>query len=631
MTISSKNLTFQSNDSLNEDNLRKLIRLFANDADGYINRGLQVTADHVNNNIDVGNGAAIIVDDSGEGAYSAEHPGLTGASMATTSGVNYVFVSIDPTNGEDVTVEINTSDAPDRTPALKIAEVDTLNDTPAEMFNDHPTGSFGDLTTLSSFTDAGGVEHTGALSDVGHDHAGEDLGSSSPVSSITTDEFTIQNRVKTAQPGDDLVSIVNNLAAGTELIVYGVHTIDSQLNPPDNTTLTVEGKITLSDGTADHIIHRIDPIGVTIRGNGTLNGNKSTLTDDGANDQSVGIHLRGYPEDIVIRDIEVMDTKNAAMAIGGGDGGAGRFSNLLMQNVYAHDAGLASTTGDICFLQGDDMRIEGCEFVNCRDTHITPGNCTNFTITGCIAYNTDSYNTNVGGAFQVVALGTQGGDCLGTISGNVFGNPGSGNNTIDQYSDTNMRGVTITGNYLFGSCNNGMHLSNSREVTVSGNFVIGPSNHGILIGDGKVIGNVVRDTGAVGIYTENGGLHAEVIGNTVLATGDDGIGAYGGASKVISNRVINTGGHGIRLGNSKADHCALNNHVAACTNNGINVGDSVTNSRISNNRCVNNSYGINTAGTGDYNLYLGNILRGNTNSGIGGTLGANSVSQANIT
>jgi len=259
MTITSKNLTFQHLDNLNEDNLRKFVRLLTTSPDGKIGRGLTVTADHVNNNISVDSGVAIIVDDTGDGAYLAEHPGLTDASVANTSGMNYVFVSINPadTSANDVSVDIESTNSPPRTPALKIAEVDTLNDQPAQMFNDND-GTFADIEATNSITDASGTQHTGELADVA------DLNSYLPLDGTSAMTGNLQlgtNLVSySGIAGDNIMDIVGSSGSGATI-------------RHDDVTLRVWGYDT-SAGSGNSLLE-FDPI------NQTVNAVASTLQQAG--------------------------------------------------------------------------------------------------------------------------------------------------------------------------------------------------------------------------------------------------------------------------------------------------------------------------------------------------------------
>ncbi|WP_227357397.1 hypothetical protein [Haladaptatus salinisoli] len=225
MAITEKNVTFQSNDDLNEDNLRKLVRVLTDGSgNGFVHRGFRMTADHTNNNITVDDGHALIVDDTGDGAYTAEHPGVTDASIDSTT-VNYLFLTIDPTVNNDVTIEINTSDMPARTPALKIGEVDAASSAEPVETNHGRSGKFESLIVEDSITDPAGVEHTGELADTAdlsnyspttHDHAGDDLGADSPVNSVAANSATVGefNGTVYAEPGEVQSAIDTAYAAG---------------------------------------------------------------------------------------------------------------------------------------------------------------------------------------------------------------------------------------------------------------------------------------------------------------------------------------------------------------------------------------------------------------------------------
>ncbi|SIR99712.1 hypothetical protein SAMN05421858_5055 [Haladaptatus litoreus] len=344
MTITDKNVTFQSGDDLNEDNLRKLLRILTqHDGDGFIHRGLTVTADHVNDNIDVDEGAAVITDDTGEGAYAIEHPGLTGASVANQSGMNYIFLTIDPTVDNDVTVEINSSDSPNRTPALKIAEVDTLNDQEAVMFNVEKSESFdtlstnsissssasiANLTAGSSFTDPQSNTYSGALPTW---LDGLDIAPNS-VDAGAVSTPSLNSTIKYVTTESQLQAMVG---AGNTLIIPAGTTIN--VSDPvvlgDNDHLQIESGATLrqADGsnlTEFRTVVRTHGTNILVDGGGTIDANV---------DGQSGVGYRG------LGDVQ----------------GSGPYANIRVQNVTIQNCGERKP---VEFGFSSDVWVTNCTF-----------------------------------------------------------------------------------------------------------------------------------------------------------------------------------------------------------------------------------------------------------------------------
>lgn len=155
----------------------------------------------------------------------------------------------------------------------------------------------------------------------------------------------------------------------------------------------------------------------------------------------------------------------------------------------------------------------------------------------------------------------------------------SGNRVYDATQDgIEMMGTsyaTISGNVVSG-CGNGIQLWNHTSVaahnSVVGNTVRRCPNMGIVVQDGAhdnvISGNTVDASGVNGIFVGNGGGTTTnpangnlVTGNTVTGSGSAGIRLNGVSECVVSQNLVRSNGqHGIWLRYSEA--CAVNGNTA---------------------------------------------------------------------
>jgi hypothetical protein len=203
-----------------------------------------------------------------------------------------------------------------------------------------------------------------------------------------------------------------------------------------------------------------------------------------------------------------------------------------------------------------------------------------------------------------------------TIAGDVLGNPGGQRYILNEY-DTVFRGgpandrwISITNNYLYGDCIWAAYLNNCSYITFANNVVDRISGDGVYADGATVAGNVFADVTNDTITIDSGRGGAPVANNRIINPGQRGIvfEARQGDVPVTGNYVDGSGGHGIYISNNVADSTLVGNRVAGATLSCIHVVSGA-----------------------DYNIYVANNIRGNTNSGFGGTVGANSQQVANIT
>ena len=194
-------VVWQGGDGLDEADLAT-VAAKSNQTD-YVERGLSVTYDGVNDTIDIGSGHAVIEDS--QRAYDVLPAQETGISLPAPSGVNYVYLVHDPETDDDVRYHVDDDDSAPSDPSLKIAEVDAGASTVTEQNRD-PTLSAAALAGLS-VNDVVDLEGSGL--DVNSNGVLEATGSAS------------DTRVETQDAGTTLYTDTDvlNLDSSTDLTV----------------------------------------------------------------------------------------------------------------------------------------------------------------------------------------------------------------------------------------------------------------------------------------------------------------------------------------------------------------------------------------------------------------------------
>lgn len=150
-------ITFQTDDDLSEVNLTEA-NARTNQTD-YVVRGLSFSADFGNNTLDITSGnepGHAVIETANNEAYDVFADDRTGLSL-TDSTTNHVWLTIDPSTDDSVTVNINTSGsdpAGSGETSLKIGEVDTSADTTTEL-NRGPAMIGGAVSISAAYTTNG--------------------------------------------------------------------------------------------------------------------------------------------------------------------------------------------------------------------------------------------------------------------------------------------------------------------------------------------------------------------------------------------------------------------------------------------------------------------------------------------
>ena len=153
----------QDGDDLSETNLTRTAA--KSNLTDYVERGLGFNADFAAGTVDIGSGHAIIQD--GVNAYDLFPSQIADLSLPSSSGVNHVFVAIQPGTDDAAYYHIDDTDDPPADPSIKIGTVDTANNTADDTINRRPDVELGntDIDALAAALDANGqdIQNVGAF------------------------------------------------------------------------------------------------------------------------------------------------------------------------------------------------------------------------------------------------------------------------------------------------------------------------------------------------------------------------------------------------------------------------------------------------------------------------------------
>ena len=315
--------------------------------------------------------------------------------------------------------------------------------------------------------------------------------------------------------------------------------------------------------------------------------------------------------------------------------------NPVLINGYSQNGASANrnatgalTTTLAIVLDGTNARggVSGLTFNGANNCAIRGLNIRNFTGSGVIISNTSTGNTIAGCFIGTNNAGTAAapnggsGVQINSVIGNTIGGTTPGDrNLISGNTGTGILDVgdgtpTATGNTIQGNViglnaattakianNIGIQI-NSRDGTTVGS----PATGGIVTGAGNIIsGNTNEGLSVLNFIagTDNISIRGNKIGTnnadaTGLGNGTDGIFIGGIGEQVLSNTIIGNGGNGIQLFNASSVIIQQNN-IGFATNG--NSGSGV----FLSNGAKNNVIGGTVAGTFAAAETNGNLISGN--------------------
>jgi parallel beta-helix repeat protein len=363
-------------------------------------------------------------------------------------------------------------------------------------------------------------------------------------------------------------SAINTLTAGGKIFIKeGVYPLSSPLRPTSGITLEgVYGKTVFQGTKNDRLVLNANPV------------DPSQSRVDG---------------NIVLRNL-VFDMNNySAEAVNLVSVYDSLVENCIFKNVAGSNEGLDL---DNCY----NIVIRGCDFYNIGGgaVHVSDAyagftnyrGCDYVSVVDCYArncgktrpiaaYSTYTRSTAIGGGLHIRFVNCRAYDCYQGFNDDIELSGGGYTEIINPTVDTTTyRGIAIVG-----------------------------------VGKARIIGGTVRNSGSHGIYVNTN--ENVIMGVKVEKSTYHGISLYRASHNVIIGNVLkNNGSDGINLSDDG---------VTACLDNLI-IG----------NRCYDDQatktqdYGIREAGIGNYNIIVGNDVRGNiyTISKVG----ANTIVRRNV-
>ena len=210
--------------------------------------------------------------------------------------------------------------------------------------------------------------------------------------------------------------------------------------------------------------------------------------------------------------------------------------------------------------------------------------------------------------------------------------------------------IVIANNVVYNARNKGISISNrppevggSSELyhfTIVGNIVervvenpVSGSGHGIqiyLTAHGLVVGNVVRNTYAGGIYA-TGSSAISIVGNAIRNCGH-GIELGAGSSVVVGNKIVSISVYGIYVNGNY--NVIKGNQLELISGKGIFIAGKQYNAIVGNVILDSRSpavmeHGVYEDTGSDYNIIVENIVKGYSTAGIA-TVGVNTIKTNNI-
>ena len=327
--------------------------------------------------------------------------------------------------------------------------------------------------------------------------------------------------------------------------------------------------------------------------------------------------------DVVFENITLYKAWNTSLVTWSGSDGL--ISNCSFENRYATQGsyGWPVLSGGF-----NNMHVENSKFSSTQGYVIWTGGNSNVFIGNTIE------TTGWGGTLLWLGQNSR------VIGNHFFATNATGNS---QYGIEVGIDSVITGNILQGAtdmASNYAAIAADNSV-ITDNMITGfydgiwsDSGEKGSVVNNNVIRNVARDGIKLSGSCNSGYSGIEVIGNSINGSGQDGIKATPGCNLVISNNNISgSARYGIRGDYDFWRTIISNNNIRENLGGGIvmDSGEYFENSIVTNNIIYNNGGYAIDAGRIYYSVFIGNIIRYNTNNQIyypSGTL--NSEIQHNV-
>ena len=564
--------------------------------------GTQVVSDVQDINFVESNAATVTVNDDGDGSVTVDiaatdtntdtHADIEDngtLAVGDVSSINFGnnvtvtddgdgSVTVDAASSTDTRINVSSGGS------LVVSEPSDVNFASNLAVTDDGDGSvtvdLADSVTITSVTGASGTTvFDDATQTVG------DGTTSADHASVNTENL---NNTYYAEPNDGVNSIASSLSAGEELVVIGDHTITTPIQPPDHTTLTIRGSVTLADGADDYIIDAENGTGVTIQGPGAVDGNKNNVSRFS---QPAGVWIVNS-SDVTVRNLEVRNVVGGAAI----NAGTGALRPEIKDN-YIHDCGLSDSLCDAIFQWATDSQITGNRIRNVTDAFIASDQCKRTVVAGNIGFNTDSYNTNVDSPNGAYACYANLEDWSGVIANNIAQNvPSYG---ISDVADNGYRVEAIIADNKFVDIDQGVYMRNADlDVSITGNHIENASDTGIRAKAQCHISDNTIVSSSVPIWLQDNASGSKVEGNKIPSVSSQiGILVEVSGCDIVNNTVRGSPSSGIQIQVSASDMTICGNRVTDSAFYGIRATNGIDDSIITENFVKNNGqYGIRASG-----------------------------------
>ena len=361
-------------------------------------------------------------------------------------------------------------------------------------------------------------------------------------------------------------------------------------------------------------------LNITISGTHLYGESREGVSISMPNVHSLTINVSA--SDVVFENLTLHKSWNTSLVTWSGSNGS--IINCSLENRYA----TAGSYGWPVLGGGfSGMYVENSNFSSTQGYVIWAGGSNNVFIGNTIT------TTGWGGELFTIGTGSR------VIGNRFFANNATGNS---QFGIKTGADSVVSGNILQGSSG----ITNSAAISaensiITDNMIVGFYD-GIWSGSAEkgavVNNNVIRGVAHDGIKLSgscnSGYAGIEGVGNSINDSGQDGIRSSPGCNLVISdNNISGSGRYGIRGDYDFWRSLISGNSIRENSGGGIvmDSGEFFDNSIVTNNLIYSNGgYAIN-AGRIYYSVFMGNVIRSNTNNQIyypSGTL--NSEIQHNV-
>ncbi|MFC7081886.1 right-handed parallel beta-helix repeat-containing protein [Halorussus caseinilyticus] len=560
---------FQTDDALSETNLAA--RRARDNSTDYVERGLAVTPDWANGKFDVSAGHAVLK--KNVKAYDVFADPRSGLSLADSSGTNYVFLVVDPSNRNDVTIEVNADGSAPGSPSLLIQKLDAAAKTSSAV-NRRPSASYDSISGVADTFVTSTSELESAFANLS---AGETLRIAQPDTpyrpgqwlDIDANYVTVLAESQFARDGQPLIKPADGSNVGGVRVGHDSATKHVRVeglgfhgNSGNMSGTAKRLHAFVADQNASHVTFR-DNYATQTHPYHELNsgGSGFTVRKNAANVELVGNRV----DDIGDRGIQAAGTnllvRGNVLTNGYGDSISLNVTEPDDDSYIAKNASVVNNFGR------DNAKGSIVAFGKSASRNTTPRSERGyFAVVG---------NVGAGQHRKLIQFGR---NAVNVKAVSAIGNVGDGRNADHFGIRSAVRSedswVNISNNILLGYNYGGVRVTKGHNVNVSNNLIAGVGGEGIVTSgysNHKVTGNIVRNAGTVGVKMVNQMAPATVAQNQIRFCQEQGIVVNQGGT--ASDRGVTVYGNSLDANNQGSNGVpeldvqtqnvlAFGNHVA---------------------------------------------------------------------